>query len=121
MGTTWYSDFTTLMLRTKRQRTVLCRSCPVAKTADLVGDSISLLILRDVLVKPRRFGDFELSLAGVSSRTISSKLRALEKRALITRVPDPAAYPRIDYRATAKGVALKAVVNAMRAYGKKYL
>ena len=109
------------MLRTKRQRAILCRSCPVAKTADIVGDSVSILLLRDILLKPRGFTELELSLHGVSSRTISDKLRMLQRCGLIARLPKAAFYPRVDYRATAKGRALKPIVEAMRAYGKKYL
>ena len=100
---------------------MLCRSCPVAQTADVVGDSVSLLILRDLLKKPRGFTELELLLKGVSSRTICEKLKRLMRDGLVTRIPKTAFYPRIDYRLTEKGRALRPVVDAMRAYGKKYL
>jgi len=109
------------MLRTARQRRILCRSCPVAQVADLVGDSVSLLIMRDLLVKPQRFGDFELSLQGVSTRTLTKKLKMLEKGGLISRDDRKKHVPRIDYSLTKKGAAFHEVVDAMRAYGKKYL
>lgn len=109
------------MLRTSHQRAVLCRSCPVAKVADLVGDSVSILILRDLLVKPRRFTNLELSLAGVSSRTITLKLKKLEREGLVSRHPDFRLGNRVDYRLTKKGAAFQKVVDSMRAYGKKYL
>ena len=103
-----------MMLRTSQQRKSLCRSCPVARVADLVGDSCSLLILRDLLEKPRRFGDLQHSLAGVSSRTLTNKLRRLEDEALIQ-------HKKLNYTLTKKGAALHDVVEAMRTYGKKYL
>ena len=109
------------MLRTTRQRKVLCRDCPVARTADLVGDSVSLLIVRDLLIRPQRFGDFEMSLAGVSSRTIANKLKKLEAVGLVRRDMSKRILPRGDYRLTPKGRALKNVVHSMRLYGKKYL
>lgn len=109
------------MLRTSRQRRIICRSCPVAQTADIVGDSVSLLILRDLLDKPRGFTELELLLKGVSSRTICLKLKQLMSDGLITRVPKQTFYPRVDYRLTPKGKALRPVVDAMRTYGKKYL
>lgn len=109
------------MLRTSRQRRIICRSCPVAQTADIVGDSVSLLILRDLLEKPRGFTELELLLKGVSSRTICVKLKQLMSDGLVTRVPKRTFYPRVDYRLTSKGKALKPVVDAMRTYGKKYL
>lgn len=109
------------MLRTARQRRILCRSCPVAQTADIVGDSVSLLILRDLHERPRGFTELELILSGVSSRTICEKLKHLMRDGLIARVPKTKFYPRVDYRLTPKGKALRPVIDAMRTYGKKYL
>ena len=100
---------------------VLCRSCPVAKVADLIGDSVSILILRDLLQKSRRFTDLELALAGVSSRTLTLKLKKLEKAGLLSRHPSHRLGNRVDYRLTKKGAAFQKVADAMRAYGKKYL
>ncbi len=105
------------MLRTAQQRKELCRECGVAKVADLVGDPCSLLVLRDLLERPRRFGELQTSLKGISSRTLTNKLKLLEREGLIrhgTSSPAP-------YRLTKKGAAFQDVVDAMRAYGKKYL
>ena len=109
------------MLRTPKQRKVLCRDCHVARTADLVGDSVSILIVRDLLLRPRRFGDFEMTLAGVSSRTIANKLKKLEQDGLVQRDVSKRILPRGEYRLTPKGRALRSVVESMRIYGKKYL
>jgi DNA-binding HxlR family transcriptional regulator len=109
------------MLRTARQRKEICKDCPVARTADLLGDSFSILIVRDLLVKPRRFGDLERSLSGVSSRTLSNKLKMLEEELLIARTEYKTHPPKVEYRLTRKGEAFHGVVDAMRAYGKKYL
>jgi len=102
------------MLRTKSQRRKLCPACPVARVADLLGDTCSLLIIRDVIEKPRRFGALQESLSGISTRTLTSKLRQLEKEGLLGR-------KGLQYTITKKGAALNDVIGAMRAYGKKYL
>ena len=102
------------MLRTARQRTELCKGCPVARVADLLGDSCSLLIVRDLMEKPRRFGELQESLSGISTRTLTNKLRQLEKEALIEK-------GGFYYTMTKKGAALEEVIDSMRAYGKKYL
>jgi DNA-binding HxlR family transcriptional regulator len=47
------------MLRTKAQEDTLCKTCPLAKTANLVGDSCVLLIIRDLLSGPKRFSNLE--------------------------------------------------------------
>ena len=102
------------MLRTARQRNVLCKECPVARVADLVGDSCSLLILRDLLKSPRRFGELQESLRGISSRTLTNKPKLLENKALVQKKES-------KYVLTRKGSALHGVVEEMRKYGKKYL
>lgn len=101
------------MLRTTQQRKTLCATCPVARVADLLGDSCSLLIVRDLLIKPRRFGDLQESLAGISTRTLTNKLKFLEKEKLIIH--------GAKYNLTKKGAGLHDVLEAMRKYGKKYL
>lgn len=108
------------MLRTAQQRKTLCRSCPVARVADLLGDSCSLLVLRDLLLKPRRFSDLLKSLSGISTRTLANKLKRLEDEKLVQRkeFSEPS---RVEYMLTKKGAALRDVIEAMRVYGTKYL
>lgn len=100
------------MLRTRTQRTI-CRNCPMARTADLVGDTASLIIIRDLLKAPRRFGELAESL-GVSTRTLTLKLSALQTSGFVAH-KEPA------YALTAKGKALRPIVESMRRYGEKYL
>ena len=107
------------MLRTDKQRKVLCTDCPVARVADLVGDSCSLLILRDLLEKPRRFSELETSLSGVSSRTLTNKLKLLTTQSLIQHHKPETGHA--TYSLTKKGLALNTLVEEMRKYGKKYL
>lgn len=104
-----------MMLRTKA-RVNLCSSCPIARVADLVGDSTVLLIVRDLLKGPRRFGELAASLVGVSSRTLSKKLRYLLEVGLIDHGKDT-----LVYRLTNKGRGLSTIERAMRSYGERYL
>ncbi len=108
------------MFRTAQQRRDLCKKCPVARVADILGDSCSLLILRDLLEKPGRFCDLQDSLTGISTRTLTNKLKRLENEKLVQRKEyrNPS---HIKYTLTKKGTALRKVIDAMRAYGKKYL
>ena len=108
------------MLRTKKQRDELCRSCPIAKAADVIGDPCSLLVVRDLLEEPRRFGDLNDRL-GMSTRTLTKTLRRLEELDFITRTEHATVPPRVEYSLTKKGLALRPTLEAMRAFGKKYL
>lgn len=118
MDSQWYCGPVTL--RTEKQRKELCRDCPIAKVADIVGDPCSLLILRDLIEGPHRFGHLDESL-GMSTRTLTNTLRRLEKSDFIRRIQRRTLPPHVEYQITPKGRAFSTVLEAMRAYGKKYL
>ncbi len=86
----------------------------MAKAADLVGDTHALLIVRDLLERPRRFGELAASLSGVSTRTLTLKLKELSKKEILS-------HTKGLYTLTAKGKALRPVIRAMRSYGEKFL
>lgn len=102
------------MLRTASQRKKLCADCPIARVADLLGDSVSLIIIRDLLPAPKRFGELEEALAGVSTRTLTLKLSRLKACGFVR-------HTAASYALTAKGRALRPIVDSMRRYGEKYL
>jgi DNA-binding HxlR family transcriptional regulator len=105
-----------MMLRTAQQQKTLLKDCGVARVAHILGDSCSILILRDLLETPRRFGELQESLKGISTRTLTNKLRFLEEEGLIAHA---ASSP--TYELTQKGAGLDQIIESMRAYGKKYL
>ena len=76
--------------------------------------------MRDLIEEPRRFGELEDSLGGISPRTLTNKLKLLEKERFITRkhFTKPIHF---QYQLTKKGAAFNDVVEAMRTYGKRYL
>jgi DNA-binding HxlR family transcriptional regulator len=108
------------MFRTKVQQKA-CTTCPTAKTADLIGDSTVLLVVRDLAKKPRRFSELEESFPGVSTRTLTEKLKMLEREGIVSKEKYAEFPPRVEYTLTKKGKGLLSVIGAMEAYGKKYL
>jgi len=109
------------MLRTKKQVRNICNDCPLAKTANIIGDTFSLLIIRDLLEASKRFGELEKSLNGVSSRTVTNKLKFLEVKGLVRRVEFSEKPPRVEYSLTDKGRSLGTIIDSMRNYGAKFL
>ncbi len=109
------------MLLTKKQENNVCKNCPIAKTASLVGDSSILLIVRDLLGGPKRFGELEKSLAGVSTRTLTKKLELLVEKNIVIRKKTIGKPPCVEYFLTKKGEGLHFVTKAMQQYGEKYL
>ncbi len=95
--------------------------CPVAKITDIMGDACTVLIVRDLLTGPKRFGEISESLDAVSTRTIAVKLKSLEKSGFIFREVFSERPPRVQYSLTKKGAGLATVIASMRSYAEKYL
>ncbi len=95
--------------------------CPVLKTADIISGKWTLLILRDLSQGINRFSVLERSLAGISPKTLSERLKSLEKAGVITRKSYPEVPPRVEYTLTGMGWDLIPLINHMRDYGSKWL
>ncbi len=96
-------------------------TCPVCRTAEIVCGKWTLLVIRDLAEGRSRFCELERSLHGISPRTLSLRLRALEEEGVVERQTFPEVPPRVEYALTDKGQALVPLIEDMRAYGLKWL
>jgi DNA-binding HxlR family transcriptional regulator len=96
-------------------------SCPVCRTADLVCGKWTLLLVRELAEGRTRFCELERSLSGISPRTLSLRLRALEEEAIVERQTYPEVPPRVEYALTPKGRALLPIIEDMRTWGAEWL
>src|SRR3954449_9445144 len=96
-------------------------TCPVCNTAEIISGKWTLLIIRDLADGRSRFCELERSLEGISPRTLSLRLRALEAEGVVERRTYPEVPPRVEYGLTEKGRALLPIVEAMRSYGEGWL
>ncbi len=95
--------------------------CPVCRTAEIVSGKWTLLIIRDLADGSSRFCELERSLEGISPRTLSLRLRALEEEEIVARHTFPEVPPRVEYALTEKGRALVPLIEDMRSYGRRWL
>ena len=95
--------------------------CPVGCCAELVSGKWTLLVIRDLADSSRRFCELERSLQGISPRTLSLRLRALEECGIVDRHTYPEVPPRVEYALTEKGRALVPLIEEMRSYGRRWL
>src|SRR5436309_693774 len=72
-------------------------TCPVCATAEIVCGKWTLLLVRDLSEGRSRFCELERSLAGISPRTLSLRLRALEEEGIVERHTYPEVPPRVEY------------------------
>jgi DNA-binding HxlR family transcriptional regulator len=96
-------------------------TCPVCRTAEIVCGKWTLLVIRDLAEGRSRFCELERSLRGISPRTLSLRLRALEEEGIVERQTFPEVPPRVEYALTAKGKALVPLIESMRSYGRDWL
>lgn len=90
-------------------------ACPVTQVAKLLSDAWTMRIMHELLADPKRFCELERDLEGISTRTLTNKLRRLGEEGLTEKDTQG------NYRATEKGAGLKPTIAAMRAYGTKFL
>lgn len=96
-------------------------SCPLARAAAIVGSRWTLLILRDLSGGSRRFGELQASLIGISPKTLSDRLKTLERQGVVRRSAHRGAPVRVTYELTTKGKGLLPVLDSLRIYGENYL
>ncbi|HEV2067585.1 MAG TPA: helix-turn-helix domain-containing protein [Thermomicrobiales bacterium] len=95
--------------------------CPVARTAEIIGNKWTPLIVRDLAEGHKRFSELERSLHGISPKTLSERLKRLEETAVVKRTCFAEVPPRVEYALTDKGFALLPVIESMRTFGTTWL
>lgn len=95
--------------------------CPLAQALDLLGDRWTLLVLRDLFVGKRRFGDFLQSPEKIASNILSDRLRRLEEAGLVEKRRYQERPPRVEYRMTARGAETLPIIQAAVAWAHKHL
>jgi DNA-binding HxlR family transcriptional regulator len=96
----------------------LAGQCSVAAASEIVGSKWTVIIVHDLSEGPRRFSELERSCPGISPRTLSERLRALEHEGILERRSGPR---RVAYRLSAKGEGLLPIISEMRRFGHEWL
>jgi DNA-binding HxlR family transcriptional regulator len=91
--------------------------CGVARALDIVGERWALLVVRELLLGPKRFTDLRAGLPHVGPDVLAQRLRELEQSGIVRRgtLPPPAG-SRI-YELTVRGRELEPVVLALGRFG----
>jgi len=95
--------------------------CGLARALEIVGERWALLIVRDLLVGPRRFSDLRNGLPRIPTNILAARLKELEQAGVVERriLPRPAA--SIVYALTARGSDLEEAVLALGRWGARAL
>src|SRR5687768_11248838 len=95
--------------------------CGVARALELVGERWALLIIRDLLVGPKRYTDLRAGLPKIPTNVLATRLKELEQAALVVRRVQPRPSGAIVYELTEYGADLEEVVLALGRWGARSL
>ena len=111
-----------VMTNEKSGRT--CRTtrsdCPVSSALDVFGDRWTLVVVRDLTLGKRRFGELASGPDKIPTNILADRLKQLEAFEVIERIAYQERPPRYEYRLTDKGRDLAPVLRAMADWGQKH-
>lgn len=94
---------------------------PLERALNVMGDKHSLLIIQSLRqFEPRRFLELQEQLPGISTRTLTKRLKMLEGVGVLHRKQYMEMPPRVEYRLTERGHALSAIIDQMMAWSNTY-
>jgi DNA-binding HxlR family transcriptional regulator len=93
---------------------------PLTRAAEILGERWNILLLRELSLGPRRFGDLRRALDGMSPSVLAGRLVRLEQKRIVRRreLPPPSAFP--VYELDDAGVALAPVLAELARWGLRF-
>ena len=88
-------------------------NCPLHYTMNLIGTKWKPLILFHLLAGPLRSGLLQNEIEGISNKMFTQTVRELEKDGLISRKVFPVVPPKVEYKLTARGQSLEAILRSL--------
>lgn len=95
--------------------------CAVARAAEILGERWTLLIVRELLLGPKRYSDLKARLAPVAPGVLNGRLRALESHGVIERREVGPPTPAKLFQLTEVGLALEPAVTELLKWGARFL
>src|SRR5690606_38308100 len=94
-------------------------ACAAAHALDLIGERWALLVMRELMLGPRRFSDLRESLPGVSANVLTQRLEGLEEAGIARRRKLPPPDPAQVYELTEWGLDAEPVILALGRWGAR--
>ncbi len=93
-------------------------SCPLEASLKLLAGAWTPKILWYLRVETRRFGDLKRDLGAISAKVLTTRLRELEKKGVLTRTVMPTSPPTVEYALTPLGHKMGPILEAIAEVGK---
>jgi DNA-binding HxlR family transcriptional regulator len=95
--------------------------CGVAHALELVGERWALLVVRELILSPKRFTELQRGLPRIPTNVLSARLKELEESAIVRRVVLPRPATGVAYELTEYGQELEDIVLRLAAWGVRSL
>ena len=105
------------MEKTASPRKSYAQYCALARALDVVGERWTLLIVRDLLIGPKRYTDLRAGLPGIATDILTARLRRLEEAGFVRRRDLPPPAPATVYELTGTGDRLGPAILALGQVG----
>lgn len=93
--------------------------CPVTATLELIGGRWKAVILYYLTTGPKRFGQIDVRIPGLSRKVLTEQLKELERDGLVNRTYYKELPPRVEYSLTEFGKSLSVVFDTMAAWAEE--
>ena len=105
----------------KNEYDAFMAACPSRELLDRIGDKWVGLVLAALSDGPRRYGELNRTIAGVSPKMLTQTLRGLERDGLVARHVTPSVPVRVDYEMTPLGHSLQAVMREVKSWAERHM
>jgi DNA-binding HxlR family transcriptional regulator len=96
------------------------KQCPINHTFQVIGKKFTVLIMRNMMLFGHsHFNEF-LEIEGINPKTLSQRLKEMQRNGLVERRVNPGTPVRIEYFLTEKGMALKPVLEQLMLFSMQH-
>lgn len=95
--------------------------CPITATLDFLGDKWTLVLIRDLFLGKRTYGDFQSSPEGIPTNILAERLKRLVENGIVTKEAYQDRPVRYAYILTQKGNALAPIVEEVAKWGLRFI
>lgn len=103
------------------ERKSYAQFCGLARSLDHVGDRWTLLIVRELLLRPATFAELLRALPAIATNLLTRRLRDLRLDGLVTRSPEPRRSKAVTYELTERGRGLEPAILALIRWGSIWM
>src|SRR5258705_6008655 len=97
------------------------KNCPTRHVLDRIADKYTVLVIVFLQDAPRRFGELQRMITGISQKVLTQTLRTLERDGLLTRTVYAEVPPRVEYALTPLGETLIKPLAALREWAEGHI